>query len=163
MNGVIHISEAANLALHTAALMASDPENPLTVSEAARTLPVSGHHLAKVLQRLARAGLLDSTRGPHGGFTLARPPSEITLLEIYEAVEGELSSGHCLLGKPVCEGGCVLGSFVRKTSLEFRQQLEHTRLSSLAGALTRKPSAQGPSAAVEQRRRRKPSQERSRR
>lgn len=139
MAGVIHISEAANLALHTMILMAGEPERPLRVSDAAEAMPISANHLAKVLQRLARAGLVTSVRGPRGGFSLARPAKKIRLLEIYEAVEGPLPIDHCLLGKPACNGTCMLGTFVAKATRKFKEQLEETRLSDLAGTLKRTP------------------------
>lgn len=50
-------------------------------------------YLFKVLQQLVRAGILDSVRGPHGGFCLARPSDKISMLDVVEAVEGPLSGG----------------------------------------------------------------------
>jgi len=137
MAGGIHISEAAKLALHTLILLASAPEAPLRVNQAVRVLRVSENHLAKVLQRLARAGLVKSTRGPHGGFRLARPAARLSLLEVYEAIEGALCSHHCLLGKPRCTGRCVLGDLVEKATRDFRDHLAKTRLADVAGAFPR--------------------------
>ena len=134
--GVVHISEAANLAIHAMVLMAADPERPLRVSRAARALPVSGNHLAKVMQRLGRAGLVTSVRGPRGGFRLRRSPAGVTLLDVYEAIEGRLPSRHCLLGRRRCAGECVLGRFVEKATSDFKVQLGRTRLSDVAGALS---------------------------
>jgi Rrf2 family protein len=138
MTGIVHISEAANLALHTMVLLAADPERPLRVADAARILPVSSHHLAKVLQRLGRAGLVASSRGPRGGFTLARPPSRISLLDIYQALEGPLAEDGCLLDKPVCRGGCLFSAFLKQTTRQFRNQLARTRLSQVAGKIPRR-------------------------
>jgi Rrf2 family protein len=137
MSGVVHISEAANLALHTMILLAADPERPLRVNCATKVLPVSENHLAKVLQRLAHVGLVRSTRGPHGGFTLARSPKQTTLLEVWEAIEGPLAPHGCLLGKPKCGGSCVLGDFIEKTNEAFRKKLARTRLSDVAGSFER--------------------------
>jgi len=141
MSGVVHISEAANLALHTMILLAVEPERPLRVNRAIEVLPVSENHLAKVLQRLAHAGLVHSTRGPHGGFTLARAPAKMTLLEVYEAIEGPLAAHTCLLGKPRCGGRCVLGDFIEKTNAAFKAKLSRTRLSDVAGAFKRSDAA----------------------
>jgi len=136
-SGVVKISEAANLGLHALTLMAHEPKRPLPIWQAVEVLGVSENHLAKVMQRLAKAGLVTSTRGPKGGFLLARDPAEITLLEIHEALEGPLPKHYCLLGKPRCAEGCVLGSFVEKVTREFQDQLTRTRLSDVAGALKR--------------------------
>ena len=49
-------------------------------------------YLLKIMQQLVRAGVLRSKRGPRGGFSLAKSPNKITMLEIVEAVEGPLPS-----------------------------------------------------------------------
>jgi Rrf2 family protein len=56
-----------------------------------QAIPV--RYLEQIFQRLRRAGLVDSKRGPGGGYTLARVPEEISLREIVEALEGPLSEG----------------------------------------------------------------------
>jgi Rrf2 family transcriptional regulator, nitric oxide-sensitive transcriptional repressor len=137
MASVVHISEAANLAMHTMILLAAEPERPLRVNQATRVLPISRNHLAKVMQRLAHAGLVASCRGPRGGFTLARKPRQITLLQVFEAMEGPVDTHTCLLGRKSCADECVLGDFVSRTTSEFKAQLGRTRLSDVAGALQR--------------------------
>ncbi len=56
----------------------------------------------KVFQSLVQGGFLDAHRGPGGGYSLTRPPSEITLLEVIRAVEGEDTFDHCVLGFTEC-------------------------------------------------------------
>ena len=113
MSTVLRISEAASLAFHTMALLATEHERPLTTHEIASAFDVSQAHLAKVLQRLAHAGLVRSARGPRGGFTLARPAEGITLLDVYETIEGPLTPSDCLLGSKICGGeACIFGSLV---------------------------------------------------
>jgi Rrf2 family protein len=56
---------------------------------------VPGPYLAKTLQALANAGLLESVPGRNGGYRLARPPSKITLLEVVDAVEGDEPPFRC--------------------------------------------------------------------
>ena len=132
MNPVVHVSEAASMALHALVLMAQHPDRSVSVREIARRLPVSGAHLAKVLQRLARLGLLDSQRGPRGGFRLARPPHEMTLLEIYEAVDGPLRPGGCMFEHPACPAGeCLFGGVLEHATAQVRSRLASTRLSDL--------------------------------
>ena len=112
MTHLAKISEAASMALHTMAMMASKPDEPLSAHTMAKALGCSEAHLAKVLQRLGKSGLLASTRGPRGGFVLAKDAGAITLLEIYETIEGPLTPSQCLLGKPVCGGNCILGGLL---------------------------------------------------
>jgi len=54
---------------------------------------IPARYLEQIFQRLRRAGLVASKRGPGGGYTLARPPAEITLRGVVEAVEGSLAEG----------------------------------------------------------------------
>ncbi len=85
-------------------------------------------------ERLGRAGLVQSERGPHGGFTLARPPERVTLREVYEAIEGPLHLVDCLFGRPACRGGqCVLGGLIGIVNSQFETYLRQTTLADLAG------------------------------
>ena len=100
MATMLRISEAASLAIHAMAVVAGKPEEVHSTHGVATALGVSEAHLAKVMQRLTRAGLVSSVRGPKGGFVLARPAAEVTLLAIFEAIEGHLEPKGCLLKKP---------------------------------------------------------------
>lgn len=131
MSNVLKISDAASLALHTMVLLAADPHKTLTTKDIAGVLKASEAHLAKVLQRLGRAGLVSSQRGPRGGFTLGRDSAQITLLAIYEAVEGPLEIPTCLLSKPVCGGHCILGGLLSRLGGEVASYFGQTRLSDL--------------------------------
>jgi len=129
MSGILRISEAAVLAIHTAALLAGSEGRVMTNGEMAQFLGVSEAHLSKVLQRLGRRGIVASIRGPRGGFTLGRPADEITLLEVYEAVDGPLREARCLLDAPVCGGRCLMGEVLAKVNSIVRGHLSGTRVS----------------------------------
>jgi Rrf2 family protein len=132
MNPVVRVSEAASMALHSLVLMAQQPDRSMSVREIVTRLPVSSAHLAKVLQRLARIGLLDSVRGPKGGFRLSRRPDQVTLLEVYEAVDGPLRPGGCMFDHPACPAGqCIFGGVLVSAAREVRERLAGTRLSDL--------------------------------
>jgi len=55
------------------------------------------------MQRLNRAGLVQSSMGVKGGFELSRDPTQINLLEIIETIQGTLSVNRCVLGKNACK------------------------------------------------------------
>ena len=132
MPKVMQISEAASLALHSMALLASKPEKIFSVREIASTLHVSEAHLSKVLQRLAKIGLVRSNRGPRGGFVLGKKGNEITLLEVYEAIDGPLTSSKCLFENPICSGArCIFGDLLLTTNNRYRAYLEGMKLSEL--------------------------------
>jgi Rrf2 family protein len=67
-----------------------DHPNPCHGREIAKALGVSADSLLKILQQLAKAGVLHSSRGRFGGFTLGRPSGEISLLAVVEAIDGPI-------------------------------------------------------------------------
>jgi Rrf2 family protein len=67
---------------------------PLGAIADAEGLPLA--YLEHLVQRLRRAGLVESRRGAHGGYSLARPPSEVTMAEVVEALEGEIVPIECI-------------------------------------------------------------------
>jgi Rrf2 family protein len=135
MASVLRFSEAANLALHTMGLMAGDPERVLSVREIAGALGGSEAHLSKVLQRLSHAGLVASDRGPKGGFRMVKSPGDVTLREVFEAIEGPLEPSSCLLARPVCDGSCILGGLLEKVNRSVSEVLSRTTLASIRGRL----------------------------
>jgi Rrf2 family nitric oxide-sensitive transcriptional repressor len=133
---LLKVSEAASLGLHIMALLAAEPEKLLSVREAASALDVSEAHLAKVLQRLAKAGLVESIRGPRGGFLLARSPEEITLLQVYEAIEGTIIVRQCLFSTKLCDGKkCLFGGMLQSIDSQARQYLLETKLTAVIDAV----------------------------
>lgn len=132
MSGVVRISEAASMALHAMVLLAAAPEERRSAKEIASRLAVSEAHLSKVLQRLGKAGLVESARGRKGGFALARPRDRIRLADVYQAIEGKLPRTQCLLGKPICRGGsCILGGLLQMVDTWLRAYFGGTKLSQL--------------------------------
>lgn len=114
-------------------LLATDAKRRYANPQIAERLGISGHHLAKVMQRLAKAGLVDSVSGPRGGFLLATAAQEIALLQIYEAIDGPLVEAGCFLGEPICSGrNCVLGEVLHSLHEQLRDYLSNTTLAELA-------------------------------
>jgi Rrf2 family transcriptional regulator, nitric oxide-sensitive transcriptional repressor len=134
VGSALKVSEATALAMHTMAVLARQGNGGLSSREIADTLRASQAHLQKVLQRLGRAGLVLSERGPRGGFMLAKQPERIRLLDVYEAVEGPLQLSDCLFGEPACQGSqCMLGGLVSFVNKTFSGYLRRTTVADLAG------------------------------
>lgn len=130
----IQISDAVNLAIHSMVIIGSSTERKWKTQEIADQLEASMHHLAKIHTRLGKAGLLNSARGPHGGLSLARPPDQIMLLDIYRVVEGEPNLNKCLFGKPVCgRGKCIFGTLIGDINSRVIGYFEQTSISDLLG------------------------------
>jgi len=123
LNGSLRISEAASIALHTMTLLALNTGKFLSVKEISKTLSVSEAHLSKVLQRLARRGLAHSIRGPKGGFRLGKPADEVTLLDVFEAIDGPFKPTDCLMKERICKNGnCLFGDLlgsINRSVLEY--------------------------------------------
>ncbi len=130
---MLRVPENVNLALHAAGVLAmNDRARPLRVAQIAGKLGVSETHLAKVMQQLVRADLVTSRRGPQGGFALARPPQEIRLREVYEAVAGPLRPTECLLASKLCDGrACLFGDLLADVQTRIADHLERTTLAGL--------------------------------
>ncbi|MBI5240913.1 MAG: Rrf2 family transcriptional regulator [Elusimicrobia bacterium] len=123
MVGILNISEGSTIGLHAAVHLAKSPDEPVTTKEAAEAMKVSAAHLSKIMQRLARAGILRAVRGPRGGYLLSRPLNEIRLLDVFEAIEGPLKLSRCLLSQPRCGiDGCMLGDMMGEIN---RQVVKH--------------------------------------
>jgi len=132
MQTTLRISEAASIALHSMAYLATNAGRLVTSREIVSALRVSDTHLSKVLQRLVKVGFIKSIRGPNGGFMLSKPPDKITLLNVYESIEGPVAFDECLFGKPICgDQGCMLGGLLKTVNNEVRNYLGQTTLSKL--------------------------------
>ena len=92
----MRLGEPVEWALHCATILALMPEGgALPASRLAEFHGVPAAYLAKALQALSRAEIIESFPGRHGGYRLGRPPGDITLLDVVEAVEGRDASFRC--------------------------------------------------------------------
>ena len=96
--------------------------------------------LAKLLQQLARSGILVSVKGPKGGFGLARPPKEISLLEVVTAIDGEDGFMRCAIGLAECTdtAPCPLHDTWKPLRDQILDYMAGRSLANLAEAITRK-------------------------
>ncbi len=100
----LKITQAADYAIRSMLYIASLPEDrPILKNEVAESQDIPRSFTAKILRVLVHAGLLKSTRGVKGGFTLARPASEINMLEIVEATDGPIRLAACAIQAGDCE------------------------------------------------------------
>ena len=135
MSGLVQISEAASIGIHACLWLAAQQPRLCRSPELCRQFGFSTAHFAKVMQNLARAGIVESVRGPKGGARLARDPAAITLLEVYEALEGALDGSRCLLSPRVCPSRCCpLGREIARLNRGLRATLAKATLSSLSAA-----------------------------
>ena len=128
MSKIFSMSDAASIAIHSMVLIAR-AENGINAVRIAEISGFSKNHISKVLQRLVKHGLLKSVRGPAGGFTLKPVPESISLLTIYEAIEGALEVTDCPMAHNICGfDNCIMGNVVNKMTIGFKKFLNEQSL-----------------------------------
>jgi Rrf2 family protein len=131
----MRLTRASSYALHALVYMAGEKHHrPIPSHLVARDRGIPERFLLKVLKPLVSARVLQSLKGPNGGYRLARPASQITLLEVVEAVDGPLTGNMPLSDEdssnPVnrkLEAICKQGAEL------VRKQFEKVHISDLAG------------------------------
>ena len=111
-------SRQCEYAIQGVLYLALKPTGKMTsTKELTGQLSIPYHFLAKILQSLTRKGLLNSYRGPSGGFALGMPAQDITLFHIVEAIDGTEFIRTCVLGFAECTGKDVCSVHVRWSGL----------------------------------------------
>ncbi len=101
------LSNSCRYGIRAVLYIASQPrENGKTgIRQISKDLDLPTPFLAKILQQLARHKILNSSKGPHGGFSLLRDPKKITLLDIVNTIDGDYIFTNCLIHNGTCS--CV--------------------------------------------------------
>jgi Rrf2 family protein len=98
------LSKTSQYALRAVIHLAGDSDHPVPAGDVAAALEVPANYLSKILHTLTRAGVVDSERGPGGGYRLARPAARMSIADVVAAVDPGAPGGQCLLGNPYCPG-----------------------------------------------------------
>lgn len=132
---MLQISRRIEYALRAAVHLARLPEGQrVSFREVAAQEDVPGDFLAKILRSLVDAGLAESTRGPGGGFALAKSANDISFLDVIEAAEGPIALNRCCDAGIGCEraGDCTLESVWKRGERAMLEVFRSTRLADLA-------------------------------
>lgn len=97
------VTREADYAIRCVLYLAEHDGQISMVEGIAKEMHIPRSFLAKILQKLARASVVKSFRGVKGGFQLAKSPSEISLLDVVEAIEGEVAMNICALHRNSCD------------------------------------------------------------
>lgn len=135
-------SKTARYALHAALEMALAEDAPVTVASVAERLGLPQTALAKVFQQLVRTGLALGTRGIGGGYRLAKPARQVSVLDVLQAFEPPHAAGRCLLVE-AGSGPCprLPGCGLRQLFDEAEELLRCTFASVTLATLARRTSA----------------------
>lgn len=137
----MQISKGVEWAAHAAALMIGLPEGRGLKAEAlARYHEVPTAYMAKQLQALSKAGIVQTSRGKHGGYRLAKVSTDITLWDITAAIEGSKpafrcteirQNGPCGLKRKDCKSPCQIAAAFSLAEKAFRDSLQGITLADL--------------------------------
>ena len=137
----MQISKGVEWAAHAALMMIALPDGRGLKAEAlARYHELPTAYMAKQLQALSKAGIVQSSRGAHGGYRLAKPATDITLWDITAAIEGHApafrcteirQNGPCGLKRKDCKSPCQIASAFAVAERAFRDSLKTVSLADL--------------------------------
>jgi Rrf2 family protein len=105
----------------------------------AEEFDLSVHHLAKVVQKLVKAGIIESSRGGQGGVKLIKAKENISVADLNAAVV-DLEKGGCLLSQKVCTGcKCAFGKWIHAENSKIQEILQKTTIKEIADSLNVRP------------------------
>jgi Rrf2 family protein len=109
------------------------PEKRAATSQIASEQRIPPSFLAKIVSQLSVAGLLQTSRGARGGVSLARPPEEISLLEVVEAIDGPILINECVADGGICTFGeqCELRPIFCEAQSELLTRLDNATFGSV--------------------------------
>jgi Rrf2 family transcriptional regulator, iron-sulfur cluster assembly transcription factor len=142
---MIH-SSACEYAIRAMTYVAGfEPGTRLLARDISSHEKIPGPFLGKIFQTLVRAGLLKSSKGPGGGFALAKDPEIISLYDIYRAIDGTTYLEACAVGLARCsdEVPCPLHERWKPIRERIRNYLEATSLADMASASRKKRALLG--------------------
>jgi Rrf2 family protein len=133
------LSRTAEYALRAIVWLADHPESSVTGQAIAAATQVPPDYLAKVMQGLVRAGLVEAQRGKNGGFSLASTPEDVTILDVINAVEPVRRIRSCPLGLAGHEALCPLHRSLDDIAGQLERAYGAVRLSDLLRSTGAKP------------------------
>ena len=140
----MELSRQADYAIRAISHLASLSDGQLVQTrEIALSQDIPDKYLPTIIRTLARAGLLRTLRGSHGGVSLARPASQITLREVVEAIDGPVLLNRCQIRPGECRNGdgpvCALHNFWVQLVAQIQADMEAINFSELKEGVVRLP------------------------
>lgn len=120
-------SQATNYALHTMLyFVALPPGKTIGVQQLAALQTLSPTYLSKILTKLVKAGLIESTPGVHGGYKLAKRKEDLSFLDVINAIEGTASMFHC--GAGLQHDSCLIQHVMMDAERRLEAYLQDRKL-----------------------------------
>ncbi len=132
------VTKSAGYALHALMYMVRhSTQLPVTAITVAKAEGIPSDYLAKIFQQLAKARFVKAIRGRKRGYVFARPPEQITLLELFEAIEGAPLFDGCFLKHCQCGGtpeNCHIFGIWTEATRKIKKELEDTTVAAATWA-----------------------------
>ena len=136
----MQITRSGEYGLKGLLFLARQPSEKLVlVSEISKLQNIPETFLAKIFQRLSKAGVLRSSRGSKGGFSLGKPAASITMRAVIEAIDGPIVLNRCLRREGECEEDeiCPIYQVWSKAQQQLLEILDHTTMEDLVRQMVR--------------------------
>jgi Rrf2 family protein len=133
----LDLTKRADYAIRTVLALARPPSNERrSVRQVGADQQIPVRFLSQVMGDLVRAGLVEATVGRSGGYRLAKPPTEISLLDVVEAVEGDSRRRVCILRSGPCalDGECDVHAVFAAAQDDVLRRLRSTTVTEAIGA-----------------------------
>ena len=130
----MQITRQADYAVRAVLYLARTGNNErAATSTIAKEQKIPPSFLAKIISQLSIAGLLHTSRGAHGGVTLARAPGDITLLAVVEAIDGPIQLNECVANPGICtfEANCPIRSVWCEAQGDLVRRLKNTNFADM--------------------------------
>ena len=131
----MQITRQADYAIRAVRYLAKQDQNQRSAtSVVAQQMQIPPSFLAKIISQLSIAGLLHTSRGARGGVTLARDPSEISMLDVVEAIDGPIQLNECVGDPARCafSDDCLVHPIWEEVQETLVNRLRETRFDQLA-------------------------------
>lgn len=125
------ISQTAEYALRAIVYLADNDDAAHTADKLSGATQVPAGYLAKILQSLAKSGLIRSQRGPYGGFTLERPKTELTVYDVINAIDPIRRIHSCPLELETHTSLCPLHSLLDGAAAQLEKTFKKVTIASL--------------------------------
>ena len=98
----MQVSKTLDYAVRSLTYLSKEPVGRLNIKEISQNQHIPLNYLAKIMRKLVNKGIVQSMVWPEGGYVLRKSPREITLREVYEAIEGDFRMIDCMEKDSIC-------------------------------------------------------------
>ncbi len=127
------VTRKTDYAVRCILYLAQANEQIANVTEVSRQMHIPKTFLAKIFQKLTKAGLVESIRGMNGGFRLSKNPADVSLLDIMEAIQGPVCVNVCAVNSKKCSrsSSCSVHPFWVKLRQDMNRQMQEQTIAQL--------------------------------